>query len=170
MMDRFTGGTAGGREGVIAQEPVGRVETFIAFGFDAPTAGLIEVLIDAQSSLAKYHLRTTDEWGWSDSFTRQHNYLMLRVLHPNSPESSYALMDNFSIETSSDEAVDREVLIRGQHYYAQLFSSGPVPGGQSVVIEVGTRSWDVSTTNDVEIHSRSNYHWFINSVQVRIAP
>jgi len=146
------------------------VETRIAFGFEAPTAGLVEVLIDAQSSLATYYLHVEDEWGWSDSSTRQHNYLVLRVLHPNAPESSLALMDSFSFETSGNETKYREDLIRGQHYYTQLVSSGPVPGGQSVIIEVGTRSLDYSITNDMAIDSRSHYRWFINSVEVRIVP
>jgi hypothetical protein len=35
---------------------------------------------------------------------------------------------------------------------------------------VGTRSFDLSGTNDVEIHSRSNFQWFISSVEVRISP
>ena len=45
-----------------------------------------------------------------------------------------------------------------------------MPAGQQVVIEVGTRSFDFSGTNDVEIHSASHFEWFINSVEVRISP
>jgi hypothetical protein len=147
------------------------VETYIAFRFEAPTAGLVEVLIDAQSALAKYSLRVDDEWGWSKSWTGQSNFLALRVLHPNVPETSLALMDTYRNDASGDDvAEDRENLIRNAHYYAHLFSSGPVAGGQSVILEIGTRSVDYSWTNDMSVDSRSRYHWFINSVQVRIAP
>lgn len=146
------------------------VETRIAFAFQAPTTGLIEVLIDAQSAVAKNDLYIEDEWGWSDSSTEQSNFLLFRVLHPNAPESSLALMDSFSLETSDTTLKHRENLTRGAHYYAHLFSSGPVPGGQSVIVEVGTRTWDYSITNDMSVEAESTYHWFINSVEVRIAP
>lgn len=142
----------------------------IAFGFVPPTTGVVEVLIDAQSTLGTHDLRTEDEWGWSNSTTGQSNFLMLNVLHPNVVEPSYAEMSSFQLSTDDDTTTHRENLIRGQHYYAQLFSAGPVPAGQSVVVVVGTRSFDLSGTNDVEIHSASHFEWFINSVEVRIAP
>jgi hypothetical protein len=146
-------------------------ESQIAFGFEAPTTGLVEVLIDAQSTIGTHDLRMEDEWGWSESWTNQNNYLMMNVLHPNVPEPSLSLMSNFYVEFDGDDSTEhRENLVRGQHYFAQLFSAGPVPGGQSVVVTVGTRTFDISRANDVEVHSRSHFQWFINSVEVRIAP
>jgi hypothetical protein len=142
----------------------------IAFGFAVPVTGLVEVLIDAQSTIGTHDLTTEDEWGWSNSTTGQTNYLKFDVLHPNVPEPSYAEMSSFSFQTSEDHTVHRENLVRGQHYFAHLFSAGPVPAGQSVVITAGTRSFDISGTNDVSIHSRSHFEWFINSVEVRISP
>ncbi|MBA2715111.1 MAG: hypothetical protein H0U55_16360 [Rubrobacteraceae bacterium] len=146
-------------------------EAQIAFGFEAPTTGLVEVLIDAQSTMGTHDLRMEDEWGWSESWTNQNNYLMMNVLHPNVLEPSLSLMSNFYAEFDGDNSTEhRENLTRGQHYFAQLFSAGPVPGGQSVVVTAGTRTFDISAANDVEVHSRSNFQWFINSVEVRIAP
>jgi hypothetical protein len=142
----------------------------IAFGFVPPTTGVVEVLIDAQSTVGTHDLQTEDEWGWSNSTTGQSNFLMLNVLHPNVVEPSYAEMSSFQLQTDDDTTTHRENLIRGQHYFAKLFSAGPVPAGQSVVVVVGTRSFDLSGTNDVEIHSASHFEWFINSVEVRIAP
>lgn len=142
----------------------------IAFGFVPPVAGLVEVLIDAQSTIGTHDLRTGDEWGWSNSTTHQTSYLMLDVLHPNVPEPSFAEMSTFTLKTDDDETVHRENLTRGQHYFAQLFSSGPVPAGQSVVVTAGARSFDLSGTNDVSIRSRAHFEWFISSVEVRIAP
>lgn len=146
-------------------------EAQIAFGFEAPTAGLVEVLIDAQSTIATHDLDIVDEFGWSNAWTDQNNYLMMNVLHPNVPEPSLSLMSNVYAETDGDDLhVHRENLTRGQHYFAHLFSSGPVPAGQSVVVTVGTRTFDIARANDMELHSRSNFQWFINSVEVRIAP
>jgi hypothetical protein len=146
-------------------------EAQIAFGFEAPTTGLVEVLIDAQSTIGTHDLGMEDEWGWSESWTNQNNYLMVNVLHPNVAEPSLSLMSNLYAEFDGDDStVHRENLTRGQHYFAQLFSAGPVPGGQSVVVTVGTRTFDISAANDVEVHSKSTFQWFINSVEVRIAP
>jgi hypothetical protein len=146
-------------------------EAQIAIGFQAPTTGLVEVLIDAQSTMGTHDVGMEDEWGWSESWTNQNNYLMMNVLHPNVPEPSLALMSNFYAEFDGDDSTEhRENLTRGQHYFAQLFSAGPVPGGQSIVVTVGTRTFDISAANDVEVHSKSNFQWFINSVEVRIAP
>jgi len=146
-------------------------EAQIAFGFEAPTTGLVEVLIDAQSTVGTHDLGMEDEWGWSESWTNQNNYLMMNVLHPNVLEPSLALMSNFYAEFDGDDSTEhRENLTRGQHYFAQLFSAGPVPGGQTVVVTVGTRTFDISAANDVEVHSRTDFQWFINSVEVRIAP
>lgn len=146
-------------------------EAQIAFGFEAPTTGLVEVLIDAQSTIGTHDLGMEDEWGWSESWTNQNNYLMMNVLHPNVLEPSLSLMSNFYAEFDGDDSTEhRENLTRGQHYFAQLFSAGPVPGGQTVVVTVGTRTFDISAANDVEVHSRTDFQWFINSVEVRIAP
>ena len=141
----------------------------IAFGYVAPTTGLVEVLIDAQCVEGTHHLRTGDQWGWSDSRTGQTNFLMLDVLHPNVAEPSFAEMSSFVVDTDDDGTHHRESLVRGQHYYAHLFSAGPVPAGQHVVVCAGTRSFDKSGANDVSIRSTSDFRWFISSVEVRIS-
>jgi hypothetical protein len=146
-------------------------ESQIAVAFVPPRAGLIEVLIDAQSTIGTHHVKIEDEWGFSNAWCHQNNYLMMNVLHPNVPEASLALMSNLSEDTGGDDLTsDRENLTRGQHYFAQLFSSGPVPAGQTVYVTVGTRTFDIARANDMELHSRTNFQWFINSVEVRIAP
>jgi hypothetical protein len=141
----------------------------IAFGYVAPKTGLVEVLIDAQCVEGTHRLRTGNQWGWSDSRTSQLNYLMLDVLHPNVAEPSFAEMSSFVVDTDSDSTHHRENLVRGQHYFAHLFSAGPVPAGQHVVVCAGTRSFDKSGANDVSIHSNSDFRWFISSVEVRIS-
>lgn len=146
-------------------------ESQIAVPFVPPTAGIVEVLVDAQSSMAKHDIDIEDEFGFSDAWTYQNNYLMMNVLHPNVAEPSLSLMSNAGVKTDGDDAsTHQETLIRGQHYFAHLFSAGPVPAGQTVVVTVGTRSFDIAQANDMNVHSKSNFQWFINSVEVRIAP
>jgi hypothetical protein len=86
-------------------------------------------------------------------------HLVARASRSNVPETSRALMSRFSTSRIGD-TVRHESLIRGQHYYAQLLSAGPVSGGQSVVVEIGTRTWDNSSVQAVEVHAKSNLHWF----------
>lgn len=146
-------------------------EAQIAFAFTPPVTGLIEVLIDAQSTIATHSLVIDDEFGFSDAWCNQHNFLMMNVLHPNVPEPSLAQMSSMSRESGGgDVTANEEHLTRGGHYFAQLFSSGPVPAGQTVIVTAGTRTFDICFTNDMELHSRTNFQWFISSVEVRIAP
>lgn len=146
-------------------------EAQIAFAFTPPTTGLIEVLIDAQSTIPKHSLVIDDEFGFSDAWCNQNNYLMMNVLHPNVPEPSLALMSSmYKKSGGGDITANEEHLTRGAHYFAQLFSSGPVPANQTVIVTVGTRTFDICFTNDMELHSRTNFQWFISSVEVRIAP
>jgi hypothetical protein len=143
----------------------------IAFGFEAPTAGLVEILVDAQCAVAHHHVAMSDEWGWSDSTTWQQNALSMDVLHPNALPGTDALMSDFRADfDGDDETVDREYLVPGQHYFAHALTSGPVPGGTSVVVQIGTFGADTSKLDDVGVKSVSHFRWFVSSVQVRIAP
>jgi hypothetical protein len=49
-----------------------------------------------------------------------------------------------------------------------MISDGPVPAGANVLIVVGCQSEDESNANDMEIHSKSAFSWFIPRVQARI--
>ena len=110
-------------------------ETQLAIGFRPPVAGVIEVLIDAQCTVGSHSINIEDESGFSEAWCNQHNFLMMNVLHPNVPQSSMAQMSSFSLESGGDDVSGgQSTLVPGQHYYAQLFSTGPVPAGQHVVI------------------------------------
>ena len=148
----------------------GIADTQVAFWFQAPVTGLVEILIEAQSGLATHDLSVEDEWGWSDSDTRQNNFLMMHVLHPNVTAPSFAPMSDFFAATDDTNSYHHEFLTRGGDFAARLFSDGPVSANQWMVIRAGTRSDDWTMTNDMEIHSASRFQWFIKRVHVRIAP
>ncbi len=141
----------------------------IAFGFEAPTAGLVEILVDAQCALAHHHVKMEDQWGWSESTTLQQNSISMDVLHPNTPSGTEALMSDFRAD-GNDGTVDRDYLVAGEHYFAQAVSSGAIAGGTSVVVQIGTFGADDSKRNDVSVKSESHFRWFVSSVQVRIRP
>lgn len=143
----------------------------IAFAFQAPVPGLVEILVDGQCALGHHHVKMVDHWGWSGSTTLQQNSLTMDVLHPNTPESIQALMSDFRTDFDGDSVtVDREFLVPGQHYFAQGVTRGSVPGGAFVVVQIGTFGADTSKLDDLRVESSSQFRWFISSVQVRIAP
>ena len=49
------------------------------FWYQMPTAGLLEVWIEAQCRGLHHRVSLFDEWGWSDSSVNQHNYLTLNA-------------------------------------------------------------------------------------------
>jgi hypothetical protein len=146
-------------------------ESQIAFGFEPPTAGPLEVIVDAVCVVDKHKFTITDEFWSSHGFVGQNSQLMMNVLHPDVPTPSLANMSNVFKETDGDDlSFDQEILTRQRHFFAHFVSSGSVPAGQSVVVTVGARTFDKGRADDMEVVSRSECHWFLNSIEVRVRP
>lgn len=155
-----------------------RVDTQVAFWFLPPRTGTVEAVVEARCGRGSHELRILDEWGTSDSRTSQKNYLMMHVVHGNVAGPSFGSMSRFLWTTADARSksgtdvsgsVQREFLTPGGVYTARLFSDGPVPANQWVVIRAGTRSADAAITNDIQVNSLSVFRWFIQAVHVRIA-
>jgi hypothetical protein len=146
------------------------VDTEVVFIYQAPRAGRLEVIVDAMNTFGHHDLRIADEWGWSDHWTYQKNYLSLDVFHPAMTARSLALMSQFDHEGSDDATFSVRALTPGNHYYGHMVSDGAVQEGDTFFVGVGTRTFDITRANDVEVHSRSNFQWLIRSVEVRIVP
>ncbi len=145
------------------------VDTQMVFWYLPPSTGIVEVIVEARCGRALHELRVADEWGTSDSSTSQENLLMMHVLHPNVSGASFAWMSRFNWVTDNSTFQQREFLTPGGVYSSQLFTDGPVPANQWILIRAGTRSSDGSITNDMEINSLSVFKWFLQAVHVRIA-
>ena len=122
------------------------------------------------NTFGHHDLDIADEWGWSEHWTHQHNYVSLNVFHPNVTERSLALMSQFDAEGNEDRSWRVRALTPGSHYYAHLLSNGTVQAGDTFFVGVGTRTFDITRANDVEVHSRSSFQWLIRSVEVRVVP
>jgi hypothetical protein len=143
-------------------------DTQVVFVYEAPASGRLEVIVDASNQFGHNDLRIEDEWGWSDHWTDQHNYLCLQVFHPVISEPSLALMWDFYREGNDDHTWSERALTPGQHYYGHMVSNGSVAKGETFFVGVGTRTFDITRANDVEVHSKSQFLWVVNSVEVRI--
>lgn len=144
-------------------------DTQVEMWFLPPQTGVVEVVIEARNGQGLHSLRVIDEWGTSDSQTAQENLLMMHVLHPNVSQPSFAWMSRFNWNTDVSTNQSHQYLTQGGVYTARLFSDGPVPANQWVVVRAGSRTRDGSITNDMQINSASTFRWAIQAVSVRIA-
>jgi hypothetical protein len=143
----------------------------VAFGFEPPVAGILQVSVDVQCLQGRYDLSIRDNFGPSGGAAAQVNWITISLLHPDGPETQLAEMDKSDWGTDGDNlSIEHRRLYPVQHYFADLFSSEPVRAGESVVVAVGTRSLDWASVGHMDLRSKSNYQWFINSVEVRIVP
>jgi len=55
------------------------VDTEVVFNYEAPASGPLEVVVDAILTLGRHKLSIENEWGWSEHWTHQRNYLSLNV-------------------------------------------------------------------------------------------
>lgn len=138
--------------------------------YEAPATGRLEVIVDASHQFGHHDLRIRNEWGFSEHWTNQNNYLSLNVFHPNITERSLALMSHFRREGADDRTWSEDALTPGTHYYGHMVSKGAVQAGDTFFVGVGTRTFDITRANDVAVHSTSNFLWVIRSAEVRIVP
>ncbi len=144
------------------------VDTELVFIYQAPRAGRLEVIVDAMNAFGHHDLTIADEFGWSNHWTHQHNYLSLNVFHPAITERSLAQMSEFKKDENEDNTWSVRALTPGNHYYGHMVSNGSVQAGDTFFVGVGTRTFDITRADDVEVHSRSNFQWWIRSAEVRI--
>lgn len=140
----------------------------VAFWYEAPRAGLVEVIVVAQCGEGRHRLQLFNEWGVSDSTTKQRNLLMMQVHHLNVRHAAYSLASEFSYSGDDDVTLDEQHLVPGQEVEARMISDGPIPAGEPVVISAGCQTEDRAYSNDVSLFSTSDFSWFIKRVHVRI--
>jgi hypothetical protein len=143
-------------------------DTEVVFIYEAPASGRLEVIVDALLTLGRHKLSIRNEWGWSEHWTHQRNYLSLNVFHPNVAERSLAEMSHFHRTGAGDDSWDEPALTPSDHYYGHMISNGAVQQGDTFFVGVGTRTFDITRANDVGVDSLSDFGWFIRSVEVRI--
>ena len=145
------------------------VEADLVFVHTAAATGKLSVLVDVTSLESASHIRLEDEFGFSGNHTDLRNFLTLRVYHPATPGVSTVEMGHFS-RAGTD--ADDYLIARypGSRSYAALESNGTVQEGDTFFVAVGTRSFDLSFTDDVEVTTRGDWSWVFNSIDVGTIP
>ena len=142
--------------------------TQVAFWYQAPVTGLVEINVTAICGEARHWLRVQDEWGVSDCSVTQHCSIMAHVLHPavRGPSFQQASYFHYAGDTSTNR--DEQHVMPGQTVFAPLVSDAPVAAGDWMVIRAGVRCMNGSITNDMEIYSRITMSWFLSRIDVHI--
>lgn len=143
--------------------------TAVSFWYRMPTAGLVEVWIEAVSNWGHHRVALWDEFGWSDSMVNQHDYLTLNAsVGGSASELQRAEMSWFHEDGNTDGYWDNHYLTDGAPYWANLISDPNIiiPAGSLVLVEVGALNWNSAFANDVSVHSSLDFAWTINHVQV----
>jgi hypothetical protein len=142
--------------------------TQIAFWYQAPVTGLVEINVTAICGEARHQLKVFDEWGVSDAGVSQRCHIMAHALHPSVRGPSFQLASEFNFDGDTSAHRDEQHVLPGQTVFAPLLSDGPVAAGDWMIIRVGVANMSGSITNDMEIHSTCTMSWFLSRIDVHI--
>lgn len=142
--------------------------TQVAFWYQAPVTGLVEINVTAICGEARHWLRVQDEWGVSDCSVTQNCHIMAHVLHAAVRGPSFQLASHFNYKGDNSAHRDEQHVLPGQTVFAPLLSDAPVAAGDWMIIRAGVRCSNGSITNDMEIYSKLTMSWFLSRVDVHI--
>ncbi len=145
-----------------------RRSSMVAFWFEAPVTGIVEVVTDYQCIQARFKLTVEDKWGFSNAKVTQKHLLSMQVVHPNIFDPTFTLAGQMTYDGDSNVFLDHRHLPGGHKIQTRMSSNGAINAGEMVLVAVGCRSEDEAHSNDMEVHSESIFAWFIPRVQVRI--
>jgi hypothetical protein len=145
----------------------GEYNSSVGFWYRMPTAGLVEVWVKGQCAAAHHHLSLYDEWGWSDSWVYQYDYLTLKTSGASTSSLITQQMSWFYEDGYTSGYWDRHYLTAGGVYWAHLYSDVSYPAGTWVYVQVGNRTTNSAFANDVSVYSTADFRWFLPQVMVR---
>lgn len=142
--------------------------TQVAFWYQAPVTGLVEINVTAVCGEARHFLRVSDEWGVSDASVSQNCHIMAHVLHPAVRGPSFQQASAFNFAGDNSTYRDEQHVLPGQIVFAPLLSDAPVAAGEWMIIRAGVRCINGAITNDMEIYSKLTMSWFLSRIDVHI--
>jgi hypothetical protein len=107
-----------------------------------------------------------DEWGFSDAFAWQENYIAAKVDGLNSEPWRKSLTSWYRYEGDDEGFWVNDYVHPGTTLWASLRTQNWFPKDEWVFITVGTTSWQRTTANDMQMYGDMRFTWFIKSVTV----
>jgi hypothetical protein len=143
------------------------VDAVLLFVYTAPATGQLSVIVDATSLESTSRIRLKDEFGISESRTELANFLTLRVYHPATPGHTGIETGRLS-STGTDGDFSQTAHFPGSRQLVALEANGTVQAGDTFFVAVGSRNYDWSSTDDVEVETRSDFGWVIQQLELRM--
>lgn len=138
----------------------------IGFWYQMPANGRLDIWIEADSQEALHQLSLVDEWGVSDAFSWQENYLAVKVDGLANDPWQKALTSWYKYDGDNEGHWANTYIPHGTISWAHLVTQNWFPKDSWVHVTAGTTSWHRATTNDMQIWSNLRFNWFIRSVWV----
>jgi hypothetical protein len=142
----------------------------VGFWYQMPQNGKLDIWIEAFSDVALHHLTLIDEWGASDAFSWQENYLVVKCDGLANDPWQKALMSWFKYDGDREGVWNNTYIPHGTVLWPHLITQNWFPKDSWVHITVGTTSWHRATTDDMQIWSSVRFAWLIKSVHVAAIP
>jgi len=140
--------------------------TSVAFWYLMPRNGRLDIWIEAHSDAALHQLSLVDEFGTSDAFSWQEDYLAAKCDGLANDPWQKALTSWFKFDGDTEGSWSNTYIPFGTIRWAHLVSQNWFPKDSWVQIRAGTITWHRATTNDMEIWSTLRFQWTIRSVWV----
>jgi hypothetical protein len=137
----------------------------VSMWYKMPSAGILEVYVEAEPTFNLHYCSLYDEWGWSDSSVYQQNYITLQVNGGTirTSWSSYWYEHGYT-----DGHWSNSYLQNGIPYWFHLYSTGAYAKDAWVLVKIGTRNWNDCFANDVSTYSEVDFRWFLKRVFIRV--
>jgi hypothetical protein len=140
--------------------------TSVGFWYQMPRNGRLDIRIEAHSDAALHQLSLVDEWGASDAFSWQENYLAAKCDGLANDPWQKVLTSWMKYDGDSEGSWNLTYIPFGTIRWAQLVTQNWFPKDSWVQIKAGTINWHRATTNDMQIWSTLRFQWSIRSVWV----
>jgi len=137
----------------------------ISIWYKMPSAGILEVYVEALPTVNQHYCSLYDEWGWSDSSVYQRNYITLQVNGGSMKTSQASYWYEYGYTNGH---WNNSYLQNASPYWYHIYSAEAYAKDQWVLPRIGSRTWNSCIANDVSTYSQLDFRWFINRVFIRV--
>jgi hypothetical protein len=141
--------------------------------FTVATTGVLQVSVDLICLLCKHHIKTEDEWGWSNFTGVTRSGLMLSVFwnHDDGEPFSEVLNQKFveGLHSSGDGESSPGTIVQvapGERRSVDFYTDAAFPAGKTVWVYVGIIDDMYAILNDVSIDISLGSAWQMSSLTV----
>lgn len=138
----------------------------IGFWYLMPVNGRLDIYVEAQADVTTHQLTTIDEWGESDAFSWQENYIVVKADGLAQDPWQKAMTSWFKYDNDNEGSWTYDYIHHGTTWWAHLQTQNWFPKDSWVRINAGSTSWHRATANDMQVYSDMRFLWFIRSVWV----